>query len=185
MIRLIAKILIASLLLPCLLSLSACKNKNKTPATTPVTPPQPEEEKAPALYIPTQDSFDGQSEENFSDFVYSEPNVTALFHAFGVAGETLLDKSTSYEVGLETVAAAEALYSEYISMRSYARIFYSKNNNDTFFAGEYKRLYEATPTVALAVDRLFCAVAGSAHAEKLSQTKYFPSDITSRYPTVD
>ena len=178
MIRLIAKILIASMLLPILLLLSACRDKGTTP---PPPQPKPEEEKAPELYIPTQDSFDGQSEENFSDFVYAEPSVSALVNAFSVAEEMLRDESTSYETALEAVAAAEALYSEYISMRSYARIFYSKDNTDTFFAGEYKRLYEATPTVAMAVDRLFCAVAASEHAEKLSQTKYFPSDIVSRY----
>ena len=66
-------------------------------------------------------------------------------------------------------------------MRSYARIFYSKDNSDTFFAGEYKRLYEATPRVALAVDKLFCAVAASGHAEALAQTEFFPQSIVSLY----
>ncbi|MBQ8269348.1 MAG: hypothetical protein IJZ24_06715 [Clostridia bacterium] len=179
MIRLIPRILIASMLLPCLLLLSACKEKN--PPTVPPEKKPPAEEKAPALYIPTPDSFAGQSTEDFSDFVYSEPNLSSLLNAFALAAETILKKSTSYETALETVIAAEALYSEYISMRSYARILYAKDTADTYFSGEYKRLYEATPSVALAVDRLFSAVAASEHAQKLSETKYFPSDITARY----
>ena len=178
--RLIAKFLLVLMLLPCLLLLSACKNKNVTPQPTPGQKPKPEE-KAPALYIPTQNSFPGQSAENFENIIYSAPNVEALIRALGLAEAMLRDSGTAYNTALEAVASAEALYAEYVSMHSFARYSYAKDNSNTYFASEYKRLYESTPSVAAAMDRLFCAAAASPHVEALSKTKYFASDIAARY----
>ncbi len=178
--RLIAKLLLVSMLLPCLLIFVACKKNGGTtpPAGGPNPPP---EEKAPALYIPTASTFTGQSAESFDSFVYSAPSVEATVNAFALAEATLWDAATDYQTALDTVAAAEALYAEYISMRSYAQLSYARNNADTYFSAEYKRLYESTPTVAAAIDRLFCAVAASPHAKALAGTKYFASDIVERY----
>ncbi len=178
--RLIAKFLLVSMLVPCLFLLGACKNKNVTPQPTPGPKPDPEE-KAPALYIPTQDSFPGHSTQNFENFIYSAPSVETLVQAFTIAETTLKDGTTDYDEALQTVASAEALYAEYTSMYAFARYSYAKDNTNTYFAEEYKRLYESTPSVAAAIDRLFCAVAASQHVEALSKTKYFATDIAARY----
>ena len=63
--RLIARFLIASMLLPCLLVLNACKGKGTQTPQPPAGNP-PAEEKAPALYIPTQSDFSGHNTEDFS-----------------------------------------------------------------------------------------------------------------------
>ena len=66
-------------------------------------------------------------------------------------------------------------------MLSYAQLFYSKNTSDTYFSGEYHRLYSALPTVSLALEKLFSAVSASKHGAALAETDYFASDIVSRY----
>ena len=179
--RILSLLLILSILLPTLLILTACKDGGDEGTNPPATPPAKEEEKAPALYLPTAGSFEGHSKENFSTFVYSAPNVENLISALSVATERIESEETTYEAALSAVSAAEKLYASFTSMLSYAQISYSKNASDTYFSGEYKRLYSAIPKVSLALEKLFSAVSASKHGAALAETEYFASDIVSRY----
>ncbi len=178
--RILSLFFIFSMLLPCLFILTACKGGND-PVTPPATPPQPPEEKAPALYLPTAGSFEGHSTENFSNFVYSAPSTEALLSALALATERLESEETSYDSALATITALEQVYAEFTSMLSYAQIRYSSNSADAYFSGEYKRLYAALPTVSFALEKLFSAVSASPHGAALSETEYFSSDIVERY----
>ena len=178
--RLLSLFCILSIFLPCLLILTACKGEDDNPST-PDTPPGKDEEKAPELYIPVGGSFAGHSLENFSTFIYSAPNTEELLSALTLASERLKDEDITYESALSTVAAAEQVYANFMSMLSYAQIFYANNQKDSYFSGEYKRLYASMPQVAFAMEKLFSAVAASKHGAALAETDYFPSDIVERY----
>lgn len=178
--RILSLLLLFAILLPILLVLTACKDDDEG-TNPPAQPPAKEEEKAPALYLPTAGSFEGHSEENFSTFVYSAPNVDDLIAALAVATERIKNEETTYEAALAAVSAAEKLYASFTSMLSYAQIFYSKDTSDTYFSGEYKRLYAAIPSVSFALEKLFSAVSASKHGAALAETEYFASDIVSRY----
>lgn len=180
--RLISFLLLLSLVFPCLLLLTACKDGgDPTPPAGGGSGQKPEPEKPPALYIPAPGSFEGQSTEDFSTFVYSAPNTDALIAALGLAAEQLKNQSATYAEALATVEAAERLFSEYSSMLSYAQLMQTKDKTNAFFAGEYKRLYASSPSVAFAMEKLFCAAAASPHARELAETKYFASDLCERY----
>ena len=142
--RILSLFLLLSILLPTLLVLTACKDDD-VETNPPSQPPAKEEEKAPALYLPTAGSFEGHSTENFSTFVYSAPSVEDLIAALTVATERIENEETTYEAALSAVSAAEKLYASFTSMLSYAQLFYSKNTSDTYFSGEYNRLYSALP----------------------------------------
>ncbi len=178
--RITSLFLMLALLLPCLSVLTACGKKVPPTPPTPPTPPE-EEEKAPALYLPTAGSFEGHSKENFSTFVYSAPNVEELITALTIATERLKNEETTYDSALATVAAAEQIYANFTSMLSYAQICRSKNANDTYFTDEYRRLYSSLPSVSFALEKLFSAVSASQHGAALAETEYFASDIVSRY----
>ncbi len=178
--RILSFFLFLSMIFSCLLSLSACKgNGGEDPSPDP-NPPA-EEEKAPALYLPTAGSFEGHSKEDFSTLAYSAPNIKDLTDALTLAANRLTSDETSYETALATVAAAEQLYANYTSMLAYAKVFYSENTKDSYFSAEYKRLYTALPSVSLAMEKLFSAVCASVHGEALAKTEYFASDIVERY----
>ena len=177
--RIVSLFLSLSMIFSCLLALSACKNNNGGDPTPDPNPP--EEEKAPALYLPTAGSFEGHSTENFASFVYSAPNTEDLIRALKIAAEKLTDPTATYETALEIVAAAERIYASFTAMMSYAQIRYSDNTKDDYFAGEYKRLYKELPSISLAMEKLFSAVAASVHGEPLAKTEYFASDIVTRY----
>ena len=178
--RILSLFCVLSILLPCLLILTACK-KGQDPVPTPSTPPQKPEEKAPALYLPTAGSFDGHSTEDFSTFVYYEPSLETLLGALAIATERLKSEETTYTLALETVSAIEELYAEYMSMLSYAQIIYSSDKTNTYFLSEYKRLYATLPDISFALENLFSAVSASPHGAELAKTEYFPEDIVERY----
>ena len=178
--RILSFFLSLSMIFSCLLSLGACK-RNGGEEPSPEPDPPAEEEKAPALYLPTAGSFEGHSTEDFSTFTYSAPNIRDLTDALTLAANRLKSEETSYETALATVAAAEQLYANYTSMLAYAKIFYSGNTKDSYFSAEYKRLYSALPSVSLAMERLFSAISASVHGEALAKTEYFASDIVERY----
>ena len=177
--RILSLFLSLSMIFSCLLSLSACK-KNGGEEPSP-DPNPPAEEKAPTLYLPAAGSFEGHSKEDFSTLTYSAPNIRDLTDALTLAANRLKNEETSYETALATVAAAEQLYANYTSMLAYAKVFYAENTKDSYFSAEYKRLYAALPSVSLAMEKLFSAIAASAHGEALAKTEYFASDIVERY----
>ncbi len=178
--RIISFFCILSILVPCLLILTACK-KGQDPVTPPAAPPTPPEEKAPELYLPAAGSFGEHSTENFSTFAYYEASTETLLTAFEIATERLKNSEATYDEALAAVDAVEQLYAEYMSMLSYAQIKFAENAADTYFSGEYKRLYAALPKVSFAMEKLFAAVAASSHGEALAKTDYFSDDIVERY----
>lgn len=178
--RLLSLFCILSILVPCLLMLTACKDEDDNPST-PVTPPKNEEEKAPELYIPGAGNFAGHTLENFSTFIYSAPNTEELLSALTLASTRLKSEDTTYEIALSTVGTVERVFANYMSMLSYAQICYANNQKDSYFSEEYKRLYASQPQVSFEMEKFFSAVAASKHGATLAETGYFPSDIVERY----
>ncbi len=174
----ISLFLLLSMLLPSLLILTACNDGEEPPQGPPVNPP---EDKAPALYLPTPGSFAGHATEKFDNFVYDPQSTEELLAVLSAAAEKILAEDTDYALALAATESAEKKFSTYMEMLAYAQICYSKNQEDTFFAAEYKKLYEASPKICFAMERLFCAVAASKHGEALAKTDYYAEDIVSRY----
>lgn len=176
--RIVSLLLFLAMLLPCIFILTACNGGEEPPQ-----PPSgnPSEDKAPALYLPAAGSFIGHSTENFDTFVYTAPSIETLTSAFSLAAQKLCAEETDYALALSTVEAVEGIFESYTQMLAYAQIRFFENQEDAYFAGEYKRLYEASPKVCLAMEGFFCAAAASNHGEALANTDYFPDDLLSRY----
>ncbi len=177
--RIVSLLLLLTMLLPSMLILTACGGGEEPPTE----PPQPPENQPPSLYLPTAGSFEGHATEKFETFVYSpqSADADALIATLLDAAEKILAPQTDYATALAIADAVEEKFAAYTEMTSFARICYSKNAEDAYFAAEYKRLYEASPSVCFAMERFFSAVATSEHSTELAKTNYFASDLVARY----
>ncbi|MBQ7356416.1 MAG: hypothetical protein IJW66_03340 [Clostridia bacterium] len=108
-------------------------------------------------------SLDGLIPETvkFSDIAYERPDTVTLCSKISEATRAVLAGDANHSEIKGILNGVEALYSNYLSMLSYAEIMRSKNVKDHTFAEEYRALKDAHADILVARERLAFAVATS------------------------
>ena len=131
------------------------------------------------IYIPPSPSL-GRDQTKFSDILYIRPNTEKLVKDFEETRETIKANLLPFDVQLQKVISTEELYTEFITMYSYAVIAVAKNSADPILGAEHKFLSSEEPRIMRAAEDMMVAAANSPHANRF-EDEYFGDGFIAEY----
>ncbi len=114
----------------------------------------------------------GRGSVNFSEIVYSRPNLESVITSFEATTNTVKENEKSLSDQISDIRALENALSNVKTMYSLAEIYHHKNNADEYWQGEYEYISTNYPRLSQTVEDLLVACATSIHKEGF-ETDYF------------
>lgn len=172
------KKLTAIILLLCMLtSLFACsKPKDTVDGDEPYTDgsentSNPNVNREPTIVVPQYKDY-GRGSVNFTDIVYSRPNIQAVIDAFKSATDTVYKNEKSIAEQILEIHALESYIENTETMYSIVEIYQSKDASSEFWKSEREYMSVNYPKLSQAVEDLLVACAKSEH-KKAFEDDYF------------
>ena len=163
------------------LYLFSCGETTPTPENPGTNPP----DEAPGegsyldkVIVPPIKEYDRKT-INFSDIVYSRPNLEALCEAFEAITISVKEGASPDSV-IERIEALEGDFNNALTMRSLANINNYKDTSVSFWGDEVSYITTSFPSFAQKVEDLFVAAAQSSDAEYYEEN-YFGEGLIEKY----
>ena len=179
--RLISLLLVLSLTLSSLIYLSSCGG------TTPPTNQDGNEENggnAPekpgeVIFSPEYKDY-GRGTSDFSDLVYTRPNIAAIIAEAEAIDALISGKDESFDAIAARVEALDDLVSDMFTMRALAEIYTSRDSSIEFWRGESEYISVNYPKYLKAVKDMMVSAANSDDAERY-ESEVFGEGLIEKY----
>ena len=129
------------------------------------------DENVSAIVVPEYKDY-GRGTVNFSEIIYSRPNLLAVINAFEAAAAIVDANEVTVEEQIEAIRSLEDDFTNVQSMYAIAEIYHYRNASVEFWQSEYTYLITNYPTLSQAVENLLVACARSMHKATL-ESDYF------------
>lgn len=118
--------------------------------------------------------------QNFSDIVYSRPDIASLITALNNITELISANEVEFDAQIAAIVDVEDEYSHLYGMYSMAQIYTSKDASSQFWAEEHEYISTNLPAFNKALEAMFVAAARSVNAKRFEE-EYFGDGLIERY----
>ncbi len=175
--RLIALLLLVSMLLAGTSVLTACAPQEPTNDDGPPTVDGGAPDKS--IIKPEVKSYDRET-INFNRIEYARPDVDKILSDFSSVTDVIAKNEIPYKDQLGAVISLEASYSSLRTMYSYANIRLSEDKRSSYWCDEYDYISGYIPSFSSTIEKLYVAAARSEHAAKF-EVDYFGDELVEKY----
>jgi len=175
--RLIATLLLVSMLFACVSTLTSCMQGDLPDDDTPPIVQGGDPEKS--IIKPQIKSYDRKTID-FDHIEYARPDAEKILSDFSSVTDIIIKNEIPYADQLTAVTLLEAGYSDLRTMYSYANILMSEDKRSTYWCNEYDYISSYIPSFSSTIEKLYVAAAQSEHATKF-EADYFGEDLIEEY----
>ncbi len=129
----------------------------------------------PTIRVPEYKDY-GRGTVDFTELSYARPDIAAVIEAFDAVTAAIKANEIPFEDQVEMIVGLEAGYNNYLTMRTLAEIYNSKDTSNEFWRGEYDYVTTNYSSFAQAIEDMYVAAAQSEHKARFEE-EYFSESI--------
>ena len=175
--RLIAMLLLVSMLFAGVSTLTSCTEGGLPDDDTPPTVQGGDPEKS--IIKPQIKSYDRRTID-FDHIEYARPDAEKILSDFSSVTDIIIKNEISYADQLTAVTLLEDGYSNLMTMYSYANILMSEDKRSAYWCNEYDYISGYIPSFSSTIEKLYVAAAQSEHATRF-EADYFGEGLIEEY----